>query len=211
METAKSAFDLVLDRLLLLALTLFCCAGAWLLWRISCTVQHTDAVVQEISAELQKVSHTAGNLAKDVDRLRDDVKKQAKKLREALPTEKAKALRDAAAPLHAQSGTKAELSEKGAREIDYLLDCVKNHPREFVSGDSRRSAERMLLSLKAKKAAYSANIASAEDFIKLCADKSVTGGAYVVIVDDAGKQTPLGDWLSAKLAAYRSKALLPKK
>jgi FPC/CPF motif-containing protein YcgG len=53
---------------------------------------------------------------------------------------------------------------------------------------------------------YQDDIGSAEDFIRLCATRSLMSGKPYTLVDEDGRELATGDWLSRELLEYRSKS-----
>jgi len=73
--------------------------------------------------------------------------------------------------------------------IQYLIDHVAGSELTFVRNASDRH--------------FRDDIESPEDFIELCATRSLMSGKPYLVIDRQGNTQGTGDWLRAELAAYQ--------
>jgi hypothetical protein len=60
--------------------------------------------------------------------------------------------------------------------------------------------------MKKKYRYFREDIATAEDFIELCATKSLLSGEPYLVIDRQGNESRTSDWLRAELAAWQARS-----
>jgi hypothetical protein len=98
-------------------------------------------------------------------------------------------------------------AESLEQNIDYLINYVGKSNATFVRNGASHSPTEAVSHIKAKYEHFKNQIETPEDFIRLCASKSlVTGKPYLVRTPD-GKEMHLDVWLGNALREYRAKTL----
>ncbi len=86
----------------------------------------------------------------------------------------------------------------------YLISTVANSDLIFVRNGNRHDGGKAASHIQRKYAHFRDQITTPEEFIELCASRSLlTGQPYEVILPDGGR-VPLKDWLLQALQQYRS-------
>src|SRR6187551_1874375 len=89
------------------------------------------------------------------------------------------------------------------KTINYLLDYVGKSDAVLIRNGSEHHGKEARAHLKSKYDHFKNEIKSTEDFIRLCATKSmVSNKPYLVKLKD-GKEIPCADWLEKVLQDYR--------
>ncbi|MEP7015189.1 MAG: DUF5329 family protein [Verrucomicrobiota bacterium] len=102
--------------------------------------------------------------------------------------------------IFAQQSFAAESLEE---TINYLIDYVAKSDATFIrNGDTHTPAEGAA-HIKAKYDHFKSSIKTPEDFIRLCATKSLLSGQPYLVRPRDGKEMRLADWLTAALKAHR--------
>ncbi len=95
-------------------------------------------------------------------------------------------------------------SENAASTIQYLLKYVADSGLMFIRNAESHSAADAAKHMNDKYRYYKKKIETAEDFIRLCASKSlITGKPYLVVMEN-GDEARTDDWLLEALANYRN-------
>ena len=90
--------------------------------------------------------------------------------------------------------------------IKYLLDYVAKADATFIRNGQTHTPLEAVNHIKAKYEHFKNEIKTPQDFIRLCASKSLqTGQSYRVRTAD-GKEIRLDEWLTAALKAHQSAA-----
>jgi hypothetical protein len=104
--------------------------------------------------------------------------------------------------LQAQSDADTD-AEQLDRVNQHLIATVKNSSLVFVRNDHHYDGPTAASHIVRKYAHFREQISTPEQFIDLCASRSLlTGKAYEVILDNGGR-VPLRDWLMQALQDYR--------
>jgi len=90
--------------------------------------------------------------------------------------------------------------------IDHLLGYVSQSGLTFMRNGKSYTAPEAAGHMRRKYEHYQDDIGSAEDFIRLCATRSLMSGKPYTLVDEDGRELATGDWLSRELLEYRSKS-----
>jgi len=91
-----------------------------------------------------------------------------------------------------------------ARTIQYLLGYVRQSNLTFRRNFSSHTSEEAASHIQEKYHHFRDEIASPEDFIDMCASKSLMTGRYYLIIDEQGHETRTRDWLMKALNNYRN-------
>jgi len=90
------------------------------------------------------------------------------------------------------------------KTIDHLLEFVEESNCTFIRNneehDSRNAAEH----IRKKYDYFKDKIDTPEEFIELCATKSLMSGRPYMVRCEGDRKTPAADWLQAELDNYRS-------
>ena len=90
--------------------------------------------------------------------------------------------------------------------IDHLLDYVSQSGLTFMRNGKSYTAPEAAGHMHRKYEHFQDDIGSAEDFIRLCATRSLMSGKPYTLVDEDGRELATGDWLSRELLEYRSQS-----
>lgn len=89
--------------------------------------------------------------------------------------------------------------------IQHLIGYVSGSELTFVRNASEYRPAEAAAHMQKKYRHFRDDIDTAEDFIRLCATRSLLSGKPYRVVDRAGKTLPTADWLKAELAAHRAR------
>ncbi len=95
-------------------------------------------------------------------------------------------------------------TENTPQIIDYLIDTVAQSNLTFVRNGEKHSCDAAAEHIKKKYEYFRAKIKSPEDFICLCASKSLLSGKPYMVITDEGA-IPMSTWLEKKLAEHEKK------
>ncbi|MCW8846772.1 MAG: DUF5329 domain-containing protein, partial [Gammaproteobacteria bacterium] len=105
------------------------------------------------------------------------------------------------AEVQAEAESPAENGQLYAIE-QYLISTVANSGLTFVRNDNRHDGSKAAAHIQRKYEHFRDQITTPEEFIELCASRSLlTGQPYEVILPDGGR-VPLKDWLLQALERY---------
>ncbi len=90
-----------------------------------------------------------------------------------------------------------------ARTIQYLLGYVRESNLTFKRNFSSHTSEEAASHIQEKYQHFRDEIESPEDFIDLCASKSLMTGRYYLIIDEQGQELRTRDWLMKELINFR--------
>lgn len=88
--------------------------------------------------------------------------------------------------------------------IDHLLDTVSQSGLTFRRNGKSFTATEAARHMHKKYEHFRDDIGSVEDFIRLCATRSLVSGKPYTLVDKDGHELATGDWLTRALLEYRS-------
>ena len=86
--------------------------------------------------------------------------------------------------------------------VSYLMDVVANSHLTFIRNGKKYSGEEAAKHMMDKYKYYKSQVESPEDFIRLCASKSLLSGKPY-LVETADGVVPTRQWLTQILAQYR--------
>jgi hypothetical protein len=87
--------------------------------------------------------------------------------------------------------------------IQHLIDHVAGSELTFVRNASEYTPGEAAAHMQKKYRHFRDDIESPEDFIELCATRSLMSGKPYLVIDRQGNTQGTGDWLRAELAAYQ--------
>lgn len=87
--------------------------------------------------------------------------------------------------------------------IRHLIGQVAGSGLTFVRNDSEYTPAEAAGHMQKKYRHFQDDIATAEDFIELCASRSLMSGEPYLVIDAGGRQHRTGDWLRTELTLYR--------
>jgi len=90
--------------------------------------------------------------------------------------------------------------------IDHLLVYVSESGLTFMRNGKSYTAPEAAGHMRKKYEHFHDDIDSAEDFIRLCATRSLVSGKPYTLVGGDGRELATADWLSRELLEYRSKS-----
>ena len=88
--------------------------------------------------------------------------------------------------------------------IRHLIDHVSGSDMTFIRNGSEYTPLEAAEHMQKKYRHFRDDIDTAEDFIALCASKSLLSGKAYEVLDAQGKLRYTGNWLRAELATYRA-------
>jgi hypothetical protein len=89
--------------------------------------------------------------------------------------------------------------------IDHLFAYVSASDLRFVRNASIYTPSEAAAHMEKKYRHFRDDIETAEDFIALCATKSLVSGKPYRVVDPRGNEIRTSDWLRAELAAWQAR------
>ena len=87
----------------------------------------------------------------------------------------------------------------------HLISYVSASGFTFIRNSSEHTAVEAADHMNKKYLHFREDIRTAEDFIELCATKSLLSGKPYLVVNDQGEQLRTSDWLRAELADYQAR------
>ena len=100
--------------------------------------------------------------------------------------------------------TMADVPSDQVKEVNHLLDFVKNSGCIINRNGSDHPAEKAVSHIEMKYDYFRDDIKSSEEFIEYSATKSTMSGKYYTVTCPGMKAIKTQDWLLAELKKYRS-------
>lgn len=94
-------------------------------------------------------------------------------------------------------------SDKVDQKIRYLIGYVSTSGLTFIRNATEYSSGEAAEHMNKKYQHFKDDIETPDDFIVLCATKSLLTGKPYLVVGKRGKQFRTSDWLQAELVAYQ--------
>jgi len=88
--------------------------------------------------------------------------------------------------------------------IRHLIAYVSGSDMRFVRNAAEHTPREAAAHMEKKYLHFRDDIVTAEDFIKLCATKSLLSGKPYLVVDRQGNESRTSDWLKAELADWQT-------
>ena len=102
-------------------------------------------------------------------------------------------------PLHALA-----MDPAVEKTINHLLEFVEEANCTFIRNDEEHDSKYAAEHIKKKYDYFKDKIDTPEEFIELCATKSLMSGRPYMVRCEGDRKTPTADWLKAELDDYRS-------
>ena len=90
--------------------------------------------------------------------------------------------------------------------VQHLIVYVAESDLTFIRNSSQYSGKEASEHMQAKYAHFRDKIKTPEDFIELCASRSLLSGKPYLVVTDKGETIGTREWLTAELLTYRNRA-----
>jgi hypothetical protein len=91
------------------------------------------------------------------------------------------------------------------KTIQHLMAHVAGSGLTFIRNAERYTSVDAAEHMNKKYQHFKDEIETPEDFIELCATKSLLSGAPYLVIDAQGNEMKTGDWLRSELESYRSR------
>ncbi len=101
--------------------------------------------------------------------------------------------------------TRADPSDNTEAAIQHLLSYVRQSGLVFVRNFNTYTSEEAARHISKKYSHFREEIVTPEDFVELCATKSLLTGKAYLVIDDQEQELTTRDWLLIELAAYRTR------
>lgn len=112
-------------------------------------------------------------------------------------------------PTPAAQGEQAGWKVENVGEaIAYLIEKIASSELKFIRNDEEHSSEEAAQHIRQKYEHFKSRIETPEDFIRLCASKSMVSGKPYLVVTHQGR-TPVESWLVQILVEYRKSREIP--
>ena len=100
----------------------------------------------------------------------------------------------------------SEPTARADKTIQHLIGHVAGSDMTFVRNDSEYTPDEAASHMLKKYRHFREDIATPDDFIELCATKSLMSGEPYRVIDSQGNERKTSDWLRAELDAYQAQA-----
>jgi len=97
-------------------------------------------------------------------------------------------------------------SGQDEQAIQHLIAYVSGSDLRFVRNASEYTPPEAAAHMDKKYRHFRDDIETADDFIELCATKSLLSGKPYLVIDRQGQQRLSSDWLRAELAAWQARS-----
>ena len=91
------------------------------------------------------------------------------------------------------------------KTIQHLMAHVAGSGLTFIRNAERYTSVDAAEHMNKKYQHFKDEIETPEDFIELCATKSLLSGAPYLVIDAQGNEMKTSDWLQAELGSYRTR------
>ena len=102
------------------------------------------------------------------------------------------------------SSSQAEPVDK---TVQYLIGYVATSDVTFIRNSGKYSSREASEHMQKKYEHFRDEIKTPEDFIKLCATRSLLTGKPYLVVNEQGEEFRTSEWLTAELGEYRNSQL----
>ena len=89
--------------------------------------------------------------------------------------------------------------------VRHLIRHVSESGLVFIRNANKHTAVEAAEHMNKKYRHFKRDIESAEDFIELCANRSLISGQPYLVINEQGEQMRTSEWLRAELVDYRSR------
>ncbi len=189
---------------LVVAFVVLILACSFFIWQASMVLYRIEQSMVAMSGDIKKMTTTAGNIAADVDNIRERMVVLEKTTEDAVGWDDIMTVFDETKKVR-ESATKpaTPLAKNVETEVYYLLKQITSSDKRFALIGRPSSGSFAGAYLLGKYKLYANTINSAEQFIDDIATKSITGNTYYVYTNETEK-TPLADFLKNALKKYRA-------
>ncbi len=178
-------------------------ASIVLVSRLAGLVGETHEVLVSMSGDLKNVSTAAGNISRDVETLRVQVRDLQDKIDNVIPMEEvANAWRDTKLIKEGLMAENSSLPEKSRIEIEHLFESLTKAPYKYKRKGKVYSIAVLYSRVYAKYLSMRKTLTSSEDFIAKVGSQTMFGTDYIMVGAD-GAPTRLGDWFKEELKRIR--------
>ena len=101
--------------------------------------------------------------------------------------------------------TMGEPTNKVDQTIQYLIEYVSGSGLKFIRNAREYTPGEAAEHMNKKYQYFKDDIETPENFIELCATKSLLSGKPYLVVDRRGIELKTGDWLKTELRAYQER------
>jgi hypothetical protein len=108
--------------------------------------------------------------------------------------------------LLAASPASSQPSAQDEQAIQHLIAFVSGSDLRFVRNTTEYPPTEAAAHMENKYRHFRDDIETADDFIELCATKSLLSGKLYLVIDRQGQERLSSDWLRAELAAWQSRS-----
>lgn len=91
------------------------------------------------------------------------------------------------------------------KTVQYLIGYVATSDVTFIRNSGKYSAKEASGHMQKKYEHFRDEINTPEDFIKLCATRSMLTGKPYLVVNKQGEESRTSEWLTAELEEYRNR------
>jgi len=109
-----------------------------------------------------------------------------------------------ALPIAAQVGPAHAAEENTAKVIEFLIEQVEDSHLTFIRNGEKHSSKEAAKHIYRKYQHFKSQIKTPEDFIRICASKSLVSGEPYLVVTPQGPVT-LEGWLGRILIEFRER------
>jgi hypothetical protein len=90
------------------------------------------------------------------------------------------------------------------KAVQHLIAHVSQSDLTFIRNDVRYTGKEASEHMQKKYAHFRDKIKTAEDFIELCASRSLLSGRPYLVVNEKGEKISANEWLRTELMVYRA-------
>jgi hypothetical protein len=91
------------------------------------------------------------------------------------------------------------------KAVQHLMNYVSGSGLTFIRNSSSYTSTEAAEHMNKKYQHFKTDIKTAEDFITLCATKSILSGKPYLLIDKEGHEVRTSEWLKTELATYRNR------
>lgn len=91
------------------------------------------------------------------------------------------------------------------KTIHHLLEYVARSDLTFIRNSGQYTAREASEHMQKKYEHFRKNIGTPEEFIALCATRSLLSGKPYLVISKQGEKLQTGEWLTAELKEYRDR------
>lgn len=100
---------------------------------------------------------------------------------------------------------RGEQTDAVDKTVLHLISYVSESDLTFIRNSGRYTSVEAAEHMNKKYRHFKEDIKTAEDFIELCASRSLLSGKPYLVIDKSGEQLRTSEWLLAELSDYRAR------